>query len=180
MGEFYNNVAYNCNASYYALGNGADINMILKNNISLDPKKYHIQFQYDSRESNYNLTSNNNLFYPDGATLFRLHNYDGGGTTEVNFAGWQALSETGFVFDPDSILSDPLFSNANTDYSADTDFVPLPASLAANAGVNTGISGQTDYAGNSFRGQPDIGAYEFAGGGRYGGIGRNYRRSRYR
>jgi len=158
---FYNNVAYDCDMSFYfnhtATATGPNIKM--RNNISLSPGTLHVYMGSNANDGNYVIDSDNNCFYPDGAAFFRLK--DSGGQTNTNFAGWQGFSQTGCIFDPSGVLADPAFVNAGGSYALDTDFQIPTGSPCKDAGINVGLDycyfGVQIPSGD----EPDIGVHEY-------------------
>lgn len=152
--EVYNNTVMNCTVGYTSartyLTYGPSVSF--KNNLIVNSGASHINFATGA--TNTGFESDYNLFYPDGAAKFVK-------SVSYNFSGWQALSQVGFVFDPNSKIADPLFTNASGNFSAVTDFQLQPSSPAINAGTDVGLT--EDYAGNPIVGVPDIGAYEYQG-----------------
>jgi PKD repeat protein len=158
---FYNNVAYNCEYSFYFNAVYRDYtgpNITLRNNISLAPKSAHIYFGSATSEVNYTIDSDYNLFYPDMPTGFAFK--ESGYSTYTNFSGWQAVSRSGCTFDLNSLTSNPQFTNSLGNYFNDTDFRLQPNSPAIDAGIDVGLT--QDFEGNPVPqgNAPDIGAYE--------------------
>jgi hypothetical protein len=125
------------------MSNGAN-NHIFKNNIVYDSGSYHI---YSEHSSNGTLNVfDYNVYYPDGA-LFMDRS-----AVRNNFAAWQA----GLSQDSHSFSADPLFTSP-------LDFHLQSTSPAINAGIDVGLT--SDFEGKPIVGTPDIGAYEYQGGG---------------
>ena len=143
--ELYNNVAYNCGTSFHS-ARTYDVygpNVKARNNISLNPTTSHVVFATSgtSMACDYNY----NLYYPDGANKF-------GG---YDFAGWKAQTRPNCVFDPNSLIGDPLFEAPNA-----CNYRLLSASPAIDAGIYVGLD--HDSIGTSIpQGfSPDLGPYE--------------------
>jgi len=154
---FYNNVAYNCGGSFYfnyTYTNYLGPNIVLRNNISINPTTDHIYFGSATNEGNYTIDSDYNLFYPDLSKGFGFK--ESGYATYPNLSGWQSLSRSGCTFDPHSIVANPLFVDPeNGNFRLQT------GSPAIDAGIDVGLT--QDYEGNTVpQGlAPDIGAYEY-------------------
>jgi len=153
---FYNNVAYNCGGSFYfnyTYTNYLGPNIVLRNNISINPTTFHLYFGSASNEGNYTIDSDYNLFYPDKSDGFAFK--QSGYATYPNLSGWQALSRSGCTFGPNSIIADPLFVDPGNG-----DFSLIPGSLAIDAGIDVGLT--QGFGGNPIPlgSAPDIGAYE--------------------
>jgi len=153
---FYNNIAYNCNQSFYfnyTCTSDRGPNIVLKNNISIESANYHIYFGSATNEGNYTIDSDYNLFYPDKSEGFAFKEV--GYATYTNLSGWQSLSRSRCTFDPHSIVADPLFVDPENG-----NFNLIPGSLAIDAGVDVGLA--QDFGGNPvpLGSAPDIGAYE--------------------
>jgi len=154
---FYNNVAYNCDISFYFNFTYRDYtgpNIVLRNNISLSPKTMHLYFGSATDDSNYTIDSDYNIFYPDMPNSFCLK--ESGYATYPDLSGWQAISRSGSTFDPHSFTADPLFVDPDNG-----NFHLRPNSPAIDAGVYVGLT--QDFEGNTVPHglAPDIGAYEY-------------------
>jgi len=159
LGEFYNNVAYDCGTSFYLSGYSYPVRVKLRNNISLNPRNTHIEYRSTGSENDYSIDSDYNLLYPISGQQFFFYEYALGGGPDwgyKNFTEWQAISKTGSVFDPHSIVADPLFVDPDNG-----NFRLRAGSPAIDAGVDVGLTqdfqGIPVPQGNA----PDIGAYEY-------------------
>jgi len=158
--RFYNNVAYGAGGFSYYFGNYVgEVRVEAKNNISMNPGAYHIEFQTNASPGNYVCDVDYNLYYPDTGTKFIFQ--DATGAQYLNFNGWKSLSKSGCTFDPHSLIGDPLFVNGSGNYSLDTDFQIPSNSPAKDAGTDVGLT--EDYFGNAIpQGDaPDIGIHEY-------------------
>jgi len=158
---FYNNVAYNCDYSFYfnfVYRDYTGPNITLRNNISVGPRTMHIYFGSATGEDNYTIDSDYNLFYPDKPKGFGFK--ESGYATYPDLSGWQALSRAGCTFDQHSLIGNPQFTNA-PNYSQAADFKLQGYSPAIDAGVDVGLT--RDFEGIPVpQGlAPDIGAYEY-------------------
>jgi len=155
LGEFYNNVAYDCGTSFYIHHHLYPVNAILRNNISLNPKDYHIRFSNNDTSDVTSLNSDYNIFYPVTKDNFFMYVPEAR-RTDINFSEWQALSIPGYTFDTHSIAANPLFVDLGG-----SNFHLRPDSPAVDAGVDVGLS--EDFDGNPvpYGSAPDIGAYEY-------------------
>ncbi|MFA6106409.1 MAG: right-handed parallel beta-helix repeat-containing protein [Patescibacteria group bacterium] len=144
-GIFYDNVFYG-----YTAGNGIYVgnytghNFTIKNNIfGSTPSTRHVRFS-----AGMTAVADYNNYAVDGA--WWMWN----GVASANFTAWQSASgeSNGFV-------TNPVFTNANGDYSAAADFQLAYNSPAIDAGTDVSLA--TDYAGFPIYGLPDIGAYEY-------------------
>jgi len=152
--EFYNNIAYNCREGFASTRNYnyTGTRVKFRNNIFLNNQLYHIGWH--SGANNYLIDSDYNLFYPS-ENMFR-HAIEGG---VMNFTEWQAHTAStcpNCVFDPNSLVADPLFVDPDN-----LDLHLPPNSPAIDAGIFVGLT--QDYDGNPIpqANAPDIGAYEF-------------------
>jgi len=152
--QFYNNVAYECNVSFWLYNHAAPVRVEFKNNISLNPTQYHIYFGGNEPEGTYHIDSDYNIFYPVSGNQF--HFRDESGYHDINLTQWQSFSRTNCTFDPHSIVADPLFVDPDNG-----DFRLQAGSPAIDAGVYVGLT--QDFEGNLVpQGlAPDIGAYEY-------------------
>lgn len=172
--SFYNNYEATNGSGWDSTGDiGIGINStgtwVIKNNIT---QGHPVEFMISSAANPANITADHNIFYDSlGGTAF---DYNG---TLYNWADFvtNATGCVGSSCTANSSNSSPKFKSAAT-----ADFSLLSGSPAINAGVNictgtdtplTGCTGEgtgtyTDYAGKPIKGLPDIGAYEFQGGGR--------------
>jgi len=147
----YNNVFAYCTSGVasdrYYEGQGA--NLKLRNNIFYNNSSYHINWA--TNVTSYTIDSDYNLFYPTEGDVFR-HQQEG---QTITFTDWKAISKERCVFDPHSIVADPLFVDPGNG-----NFNLIPGSLAIDAGVDVGLA--QDYGGNPIPlgSAPDIGAYE--------------------
>ncbi len=153
---FYNNLAYNCGGSFYfnyTATQDLGPNIVLRNNVSINPRTYHIYFGSNTNEGNYTIDSDFNLFYPDKQQGLAFK--ESGYAKYTNLSGWQSLSRSGSTFDLNSIVADPLFVDPGNG-----NFNLIPGSLAIDAGVDVGLA--QDFEGNPIPlgSAPDIGAYE--------------------
>ncbi|UCH90170.1 MAG: putative Ig domain-containing protein, partial [Thermoplasmata archaeon] len=153
---FYNNIAYNCDTSFYFNATYREDNgpkIVFKNNISINPTGQHLYFGSVTSEGNYTLNSDYNLFYPDKQNGFGFKGSDY--SVYPDLSGWQVLSRSGCTFDPHSIVADPMFVDPDNG-----NFNLLPGSLAIDAGIDVGLT--RDSGGNPIPlgSAPDIGAYE--------------------
>jgi hypothetical protein len=156
--EFYNNICYECGTSFYFINHLEPINVKLKNLISINPQDYHIYFGSNGAVSEYSIDSDYNLFWPILGEQFYFREYSTGTTYHLNLTGWQAMSKSGSVFDPNSLNVDPLFVSADPQVPAD--FKLQVGSLAIDVGVDVGLTQDYDGVGIPQGGGPDIGAYE--------------------
>lgn len=150
---FYNNTAVNAGQSFWfnhTQQANKGPNIILKNNISLNPVGDHIFFGSATTDANYTLTSDFNMWYPDGAGLFELQ--DSGESPDNDLAGWQALVKAGCTFDPSSTIDEPELVGP-----ARGKFAPRDGSPVIGAGVDVGLS--VDFRGNPIG--TDIGAITY-------------------
>jgi len=158
--KFYNNVAYGASRFNYYFGNAYnEVRVEAKNNISMNPGTYHIEFQTNAAAGNYVCDVDYNLYYPDSGTKFIFQ--DASDVQYVNFSGWKSLAKPGCTFDPHSPTpADPKFVNASGTLRLDTDFKLQSSSPAIDRGVNVGLT--QDRAGVAVpKGYaPDIGAFE--------------------
>jgi len=155
--DFYNNIAYGCDTSFYVHHNynNVSVNVKIKNSISLYPKTRHIEFSISTKynETDFHFESDYNIFYPISGNQFRF--YDKGTLGYMNFTEWQAVTRQGSTFDPHSLTFDPLLVDP-----ASGNFSLQSLSPAIDNGTDVGLL--IDYAGNQIPyGVPDIGAYEF-------------------
>jgi len=162
--KFYNNVAYGASRFNYYFGNAYnEVRVEAKNNISMNPGTYHIEFQTNAAAGNYVCDVDYNLYYPDSGTKFIFQ--DASDVQYVNFSGWKSLAKPGCTFDPHSPTpADPKFVNASGTLRLDTDFKLQSSSPAIDRGVNVGLT--QDRAGVAVpqSSAPDIGAYEYVFG----------------
>lgn len=103
----YNNTVYDCSTSYRYTHTGewTTVHALLKNNISHAPSSYHVS--YNTGVSNAaNIVSNYNCFYPISGSQFVFIS-SGTVANPTTWASWQGLSESGCVFDPNSMVTDP-------------------------------------------------------------------------
>lgn len=153
--KFENNVLFNAGGSwghsqrpdpfghnlFYWLTTMPVTNLFFRNNIFLTATGKNLYIEWKNPIAG--LTSNYNLFYPDGASAF---SYLG---NTYNFANYKTTSGK----DAHSISSDPLFVSIFI-----PDFHLQSTSPARNAGTSVGLT--LDYEGNPVRTPPNIGAYE--------------------
>ena len=159
--DVFNNVIYNCNWAIDAAGIPGQPDspkVTFNNNIVLNSSTYHFRVVTPYSEGHYLINADYNLYYPDFGNQFYLDDTDQSPTT-TNFAGWQAITKSGSIFDPHSIVVDPLFVDPAND-----DFRLQPGSPAIDMGIDVGLT--QDFEGNSVPqgAGPDIGAYEFDSG----------------
>lgn len=109
----------------FRIYNDVDGTIIAKNNTF-----YGGRYGINDTSNVVNMTENNNLYYGQ-------------------FSG----NVSGFTLAVNSIVSNPLFVNANTDFSLQN--------ISPTVDVGTNVSLAADYAGNLIYGLPDIGAYEY-------------------
>ncbi len=150
----YNNTVYNCGTNFKFLHSLTPV-IRFKNNISLSPTTYHLY--YNSGESEPNVSSDYNCFYPIAGNQF-FRNWPGISAGACSWATWQGSSEEGCDFDPHSKTDDPLL------VSAETGFLSLTSdSPAIDTGADVGLTEDRD--GNPIpQGlAPDIGSYEYVG-----------------
>lgn len=145
----FNNVAYDCDVSFYYRRCPDDNGMgfVQKNNISLSPKTggHHV---FIENMTGTNCDIDNNCYYPDTAGIDNLFVWDG--ALQADFAGWQTASSK----DGNAVLDDPLFVDAGGD-----DYHLLIGSPCINNGVNVGLT--EDYDGYSVSDPPEMGAFEY-------------------
>jgi hypothetical protein len=144
-----NNIEVFNNTIYGALEYGLNIQsynnpgIVLNNNVFANNATMEVFALYVTA----NFTASDNIYYhPAGGTI-------------VNYDGVDHTAATILSFDPQAIISNPLFTNGSGSYSLATDFELHAGSPAIGAGVNVGLT--TDYAGNAVKNPPSIGAYEF-------------------
>lgn len=150
--SFYNNYA----AEKAGTGGGIAIPSAgiwtIKNNIT---SGHDIEINVGTTTGTY--TISNNIHYTTlTETPFKWNNSVSG----TNWADFVTNSGTGCGGGACTTGS----SNADPKFKSTTDFRLQSGSPAINAGTDVGLT--TDYAGNPIKGLPDIGAYEFQGGGR--------------
>jgi len=156
LGEFYNNVAYDCGTSFRFSGYSYPARVKLRNNISVNPTTRHILFRSTGTETDYSIDSDYNLFYPISGEQFFFYEYATASGGDKTFAEWQALSITGSTFDPNTIAANPLFVDPENG-----NFHLRPDSPAIDAGVDVGLSEDFDGDPVPYGSAPDIGAYEY-------------------
>ena len=151
----WNNVAYNCGTGFVFPRSYGDYGsrVQLRNNIIYGSVKHHI-FYHSGAPLDSKVTmvdSDYNLFYPDGPNKFYCYPEEG------SFHDWQAFTQRDFVYDPHSIVADPLFVDPKN-----ADFHLQPGSPCKDAGVDVGLT--TDFEGNPMpQGSAvDIGVYEYS------------------
>ncbi len=160
--ECYNNVVYGFDwgiVSTYTNNGKNPSSIIMKNNIIMNSGTYHIFFDASGcPPGTYTIESDCNLCYPISGDQFYLK--DLGSPNNLTFSEWQNLSRPGCTFDPNSLTSDPKFTNATGSYSKDTDFQLQSASPAIDKGIDVGLT--QDYQGTQIHlgFAPDIGAFE--------------------
>jgi PKD repeat protein len=144
----YNNIFYNNHYAIYSGGRGTE-SFVVKNNIfCCSTTGVHIQhIEFTGKVKSYSGT--NNLFYNiDGFDIFSW-----AGVEKATLALWKIASHQ----DENALNVDPKFISTSI-----LDFHLLPASPCIYAGADVGLT--QDYEGNSIRGLPDIGAFEFSDG----------------
>ena len=155
MQDCFNNTIYKCKSSFVSgrnyNGEGARIN--LRNNISAMPDQYHIN--WFSGATDFVLDSDYALYQPDSIKFYFAQSQQ----WYHDLTDWQLLTWDSCIFDPNSIIGDPLFENATGTFSEPTDFILTASSPAINAGTDVGLN--SDYAGSPIVDARDIGAYEF-------------------
>ncbi len=157
MQDCFNNTIYGCENSFVSGRNydrkGARVDF--KNNISVNPSQYHIQWY--SGADTISMLSDYNLFDPDGEKFYWVYvpDFD----NQRTFAQWQILNWDSCTFDPNGVLDTPFFVNATGTFSEPSDFKLSSSSPAIDAGTDVGLT--TDFDGNPINGTPDIGAYEY-------------------
>ena len=164
LGEFYNNVAYECGTSFYFHHHLFPVHVKMRNTISINPRAYHIRFSSNSnRSGEYMLDSDYNLFYPiEGEKFFFWDRGCGDHTrpnefcTGMNYTQWQSIPSPGSTFDPHSIVADPLFVDP-----ANIDFHLLAGSPAIDMGVDVGLANDRIGTPIPQGTRPDIGAFEY-------------------
>lgn len=145
--EVYNNVAYNCGVGIMASRTYEDWGPAIKarNNIVMNSTKHHVYFGTGGVNAYANF--DNNIFYPDGPTMFALaHKHS-------DLAGWKKWQISNYVFDPNSVIADPEFADA-----ANGKFQIKTTSPAVGKGVPVGL--MKDKANLDVTDPPDIGAYQ--------------------
>lgn len=149
--KIYNNTALNstrCLTTFdLATGDNA---IIFSNNMCINTIEHHIQYGSSNGEPQSLMQIDNNLYYPDGPSMFNWDGalYDFNGLI-VN-AGKESSSPTPAA----PLFVDP--SNPDPDLR---DFHLTAGSPAINTGVDMGLT--MDYDGNPIINTPDIGAYEY-------------------
>lgn len=140
----YNNTVYDCSPNFeiqYLLIGGVvqPTGGIFKNNISISPNDssgaaYQCHVCVSSNTQGYSgLEFNNNLYYPDGSTLFGI------GGSRYNFADWKdaLIARSIAGADANSLVADPLFTNASGSYDNVSDFTLKKDSPAIDKGEIT-------------------------------------------
>ncbi len=139
--SLYNNTFYNNNIGLSLHNTNGTAR--IKNNIFSDSANVHlycptpgsdIAFDYNSYKAGGNFMSYNGTTYADLSAF---------------------ISGTGTIYEANGIQNNPVFTNA-----ASGDFSLQSSSLCRGEG-DSGVNVTLDYAGNSFKNPPSIGAYEY-------------------
>ncbi len=130
-------------------------NVKFYNNISVSPDNQHIWWDSGGADQGA-IDSDYNLFHPDCSGTDDCFK-DVRGAGDVDFADWKTATSQ----DGNSSIGDPLFVNANGDFSDVSDFKIPTDSPAKDAGVDVSLA--VDYWGASipFNLLPDIGIHEY-------------------
>ncbi|MEX0774571.1 MAG: LamG-like jellyroll fold domain-containing protein [Phycisphaeraceae bacterium] len=165
--KVYNNTVMDCNYNYKFVGNrvdGASVEMF--NNISVEPRTYHVYFNQNASGISFYFDAANNLYDDSGSgssTFYTL--VTGYPTGAVDFAAYcvrhdnivtGGTNTSGATIERDSLVDDPLFVSGTP--AVDTDFKLLSNSPAVDAGLDVDLD--EDYGGNTRDSSPDIGAWE--------------------
>ncbi|NIO21851.1 MAG: hypothetical protein GTN76_14255 [Candidatus Aenigmarchaeota archaeon] len=158
LGEFYNNVAYDCGTSFYIHHHLSPVNARIRNSISMNPQTYHIRFSNNNDSSVTSLDSDYNIFYPVDRDNFFI-SVPEARINDLSFSEWQTLSISGSNFDTHSLGVNPIFLNP-----ANRNFHLHQNSPAIDSGINVGLT--LDFDGNPLpQGAGfDIGAFEYLSG----------------
>ncbi|MEW6265923.1 MAG: right-handed parallel beta-helix repeat-containing protein [Thermodesulfobacteriota bacterium] len=148
-----NNVAYNCEIGLESKRNynGLGANVYFVNNVFLNTKQYHIN--WDTGASNFVIYADRNIYYPSTGAMFRYRGKD------YTWDGWRALTRPSCLFDPKSFALDPKFKNITGKFTDALDFMLKSDSPAIGTGQTVQVI-TSDFAGGPILGTPDIGAFQ--------------------